>query len=1623
MQITFWRRRVSATALLVAVSLVTAAAGIAAPTNLQQVPLAPLKTRAMAVAATAATHQGLPGGLNRQVRPASSRSKFTAEPDRSGTDVYIVKLYQLPVASYDGRIHGFAATRDALRHHPGVMRSASSHAASITQYRQFLKGRQNAVLAAALGKGAKATIRHQFTDSINAFSIELTQKQVAAFAQLPQVAFVQRSQLRPLLTDRGPEFIGAKAVWDGGSSSGLPYEGEGEVIGMLDTGINTDHPSFAATGGDGYTATNPLGSGNYLGDCATGASVCNDKLIGVWSWPVITDTYQGIRPPSGEDYNGHGSHTASTAAGNVVLNAPLLGSSLGDGHGTPTGFTFDRVSGVAPHANIIAYQVCFPVAGCPDEAVLLAVDQAIADGVDVINFSIGGSERYPWTDPLALAFLSARDAGISIAAAAGNAGPDFYTLSHSAPWYLAVAASTDDRVLDIPQKVLSLSGDDGTTLPDFVSESYTTYGGISAAGITGALVNAADFGDELCANPFAAGTFDATQIVVCKRGTNPRLSKAANVQTGGAGGFVLVNAGYPDDEDDQTNDVYPLPGIQLHSWDGQALLAWMADGGTVHDATISATTITRTLDPAKGDQLADFSSRGPSSTFEGSLAPGISAPGVDIFAAYADEHPFNPDAALSSDWALDSGTSMASPHVAGSMALVRQAHPDWTAAQVQSALQMTAAQTVIYGASDYSPGAPAGTYRAGAGRVDVLAAVNAGLVMDETAANFEYADPDNGGDVQQLNLPQLVDSHCRDVCSWIRTVTATRDGTWTVAVGPWTYDRWTTGQGEISQNGIKFEAYPSTFTLHAGETKSILMRVDLTDAQFRHDGILNVGSSEEIELWNNVTFTPDDNAIPAAHWPVSVNFDHGVLPKTLALNAHRDQGSYRLQAVGLPAMTNTSYRDYGLTAPSIQLLSLNQDIDHIPPQYDGDYSNNNTQTTLVDVPAGSARLVVENLKNVATTADLPYKRGWATIYIGRDSNGNGVPDFDDETLCVSTTEVELNYCSISHPDPGTYWVFINNVRTGLSDGDPQIILDTYRIATAVVPGTGGSGLQLTGPASTSGTPVDLDVNWNLPAMATNDVLYGAFDVGSADAPGSVGFVPLKITRGLDDVSMTTSQTSARGGDVIDVNVHVRENESGVDRTFDLQSMLPAGLTLVPGSATINSADQRGNLSINGNTLAIAGTQIDSENWPHDYVVSTSDNNPLCRTPIFTGPYGQSSSGGFVGLVHTLGLQPDFGGHADAYATDSVTIPLSNFWDGGYALYNNADFQSYPDLQMSPQGWVIMEPNFGDTMFVDQQFPYLTFPYTPMIGVLWKGVAVGAGWFGPTAIDALATPLNVDQLDPTQTTGMTVAYGSSTHDLIMEWVGARTEHQDFDLGTTTTLDDKYDLELLINRDYRYGDGQFEMIMAYDNIDFGTQPGLGSIGVQGYQGPLTSFGPLDGDLAYSYAYNDLQTKLHNNLLVCYDYRGPESTQFDLSFKVRVSETAAGTDQLLRWVSHVDGMVDRNVDAVIHVNGNLTLAPISDWTTPVNTTLTGIPVVYHDNDPNPNVISVTGEHITAVVHDSPLGATIDITPETDFAGSTQVTVTVADQNNPSDKVSTSFTVNVVRIDKIFVDGFDGT
>ncbi|HIP70584.1 MAG TPA: hypothetical protein EYH05_04225, partial [Anaerolineae bacterium] len=308
---------------------------------------------------------------------------------------------------------------------------------AVSQYQKILDTQQAAfltTLSQELGRPVEPLFR--YTVAYNGMTIILNGAEAARVAGMSEVTAVTPDREETLLTDAGPAWINADAIWDGsGVPGGAPGMGEGIIIGVIDTGINMDHPSFAAVGGDGYIHQNPLGDGNYKGVCDPASSqydpafTCNAKLIGAWDF---ADVYGESDGP--EDSNGHGSHTASTAAGNIV-NATLT---------APTGYFYlNNISGVAPHASIIAYDAC--VSGCPTSSLLAAVNQAVADGVDVISYSISGGNN-PYADPVEQAFLAANEAGVIVSAAAGNSGPDPNTLSHQGPWVMTVGASTHNRV-------------------------------------------------------------------------------------------------------------------------------------------------------------------------------------------------------------------------------------------------------------------------------------------------------------------------------------------------------------------------------------------------------------------------------------------------------------------------------------------------------------------------------------------------------------------------------------------------------------------------------------------------------------------------------------------------------------------------------------------------------------------------------------------------------------------------------------------------------------------------------------------------------------------------------------------------------------------------------------------------------------------------------------------------------------------------------------------------------------------------------------------------------------------------------------------------------------------------
>ncbi len=397
-----------------------------------------------AVAATA-PRGNVQAGEGTTAALAPSLGKYEGEViDLNEPASYIIQLEAPALATYRGGIAGLAATNPAANGQTKIENNAATAA-----YLDYLAGAQASFLNsvdANLGRAVevKFTYRHAF----NGLALIITPAEADQIAAMDGVKMVTRTTVEEVLTDSGPAWIGAPGIWDGsGAPDGLNTRGEGVVVAILDTGVNSLHPSFADVGQDGYDHTNPLGSGTYLGVCDSTnpdyqpAFVCNDKLIGVHDF-IDGD---GNDPNSPEDGDGHGSHTGSTVAGNVVT-ATLF---------APTAAITDTISGVAPHANIIAYDVCRngpseTGGGCPGDALLAAVNQVIADdlvlpnGVAVINYSISGGVT-PYGDPVELAFLAATDAGVFVSASAGNAGPGAGTVAHVSPWVATIAASTHNR--------------------------------------------------------------------------------------------------------------------------------------------------------------------------------------------------------------------------------------------------------------------------------------------------------------------------------------------------------------------------------------------------------------------------------------------------------------------------------------------------------------------------------------------------------------------------------------------------------------------------------------------------------------------------------------------------------------------------------------------------------------------------------------------------------------------------------------------------------------------------------------------------------------------------------------------------------------------------------------------------------------------------------------------------------------------------------------------------------------------------------------------------------------------------------------------------------------------------
>ena len=739
-------------------------------------------------------------GLAVGVVPATSVSLSTsaqaddlAVPEEVARDIvegkvvstYIVTMADEPAATYDGGTAGIPATA------PDAGEKLDTTSKAVTDYRNFLKGRHSAALSGAnVGQAKKF---YDYSVTINGFAAKLSGSEAARLKRQPGVISVELDKKYQLDTITTPDFL--KLTAPGGAWS-RDFRGGKQIIGIVDSGIWPENPSFSnAINANLQYGPHP----RWNGTCQIGerfaVSDCNNKLIGArfyangWGGPAVkTDfPYEYYSP---RDADGHGSHTASTAGGNEGVPVEIEGTNYG------------KASGMAPRARIAAYKVCWGrggEGGCFGSDSVAAIDQAVADGVDVINFSISGTST-DFVDPVELAFLRATNAGVFVAASAGNSGPAESTVAHPSPWITTVAASTHDR---LSQATLS-TGDNATYIGASAQQTGTpVLDLVYAVDVKAAAATDADA--ALCKKDTLDSAKVAGKMVLCNRGVIGRTEKSMTVKDAGGEAMVLGNTS----PNSINADIHFVPTIHVDAPAREAILTYikadgpstgkLAPGVTVKDETAPLTAV--------------FSSRGPLLAGEGDLLkPDITAPGVDVLAAVS------PDGYFGRNYDLLSGTSMSSPHMAGLAAVLKSAHRTWTPTLLKSAMMTTA-----YDVEDASP------FDVGSGHVRINKALGPALSYEagfDDYINFLCGTGDvsdaalctNPIDASDLNQPNIAIGELAGSQTVTRTVTKIGDRTETFTASV------------QAPPGVDVVVEPASFTLNKRETQKFTVKFTATDA-------------------------------------------------------------------------------------------------------------------------------------------------------------------------------------------------------------------------------------------------------------------------------------------------------------------------------------------------------------------------------------------------------------------------------------------------------------------------------------------------------------------------------------------------------------------------------------------------------------------------------------------------------------------------------------------------------------------------------------------------------------------------------------------------------------------------
>jgi subtilisin family serine protease len=891
----------------------------------------------------------------------------------------------------------------------------NANSPKIEAYVAAVKAKQASV-AADIGV---VNVLHNYAHTFNGFSARLSPAQLKAISKHPEVAAVYADEVHQLHTSNTPTFLGL--VSDAGDGlHDLGVVGEDVIVGILDSGVWPENPSFSAAA---TSAANTYGQApeGWAGECNVGSVgsfvqdgvviyddstapadefTCNNKLIGArYFGSTFSSVYEmqfGLGAfASARDDDGHGSHTASTAAGNAGVTAVLGGAEVG------------TVSGIAPRARIAAYKVCWNAnytnpegvaeRGCFFGDSLAAIDQAVVDGVDVLNYSIGNSQAI--NTPVYNASLSAANAGVFFSASAGNSGPTAATVSNIAPWIATVAASTYDgtsavigTALDInlgelaPSTLFSVPSVIGTPIPE--------------AGLT------ADVG---LADPiFACGPLanDLTgKIALISRGGCPFTDKLNNAAAAGAIGAVVYTnaAGAPFA---MGGTPVGIPGVMVFQTDG-ALLTSSVNNGTTNVTLTNRAQATESTEI--GNIMAGFSSRGVNTQTADILKPDITAPGVRILAASSPQQLQFGGNPQGENFAYLQGTSMSSPHIAGMAALLAGEYPNWTPAQIKSAIMTTARQDLV----KEDNVTPADPFDFGAGHVAPAPSLNPGLVYSANLGDYlgflcgqgeaglvssarfgaDCTDITNAGfatDASQLNYPSIAIGELAGTETISRTVT------------------------DVTGNGGTYNV-----VVDAPEGTAVTVKTFDAAGTLIPSGLLNVAPGGTASY--SLTFSPAPG-FPANEWvfgavtlertdgltvrsPIALNqvpTSTIIVPELLSLELNRGRALFFVETLYSGSFT-TEY----------QGLDLPFGVDKTSPSNPGafDFGTNVASTnfyTTFEVPAGSTLLRISTRDALVsipgTNLDLEL---WACRAAGCSpfQNSKG-PDANEDMIIVNPPNSE-----------------------------------------------------------------------------------------------------------------------------------------------------------------------------------------------------------------------------------------------------------------------------------------------------------------------------------------------------------------------------------------------------------------------------------------------------------------------------------------------------------------------------------------------------------------------------------------------------------------------------------------